>query len=138
MNPPPLPDDLADLERRLAGRPRPDPPAELRSRVLSAVGRARRPPDFGLGWFAAAAAVLALLAINLSMSVANGARRRLGGELSPYEIAASADRLHEVLPELSAQEARRQALLLEGRARLTPGAPVPQPCGGTWRLFAKE
>jgi hypothetical protein len=138
MNPPPLPDDLADLERRLADRPRPDPPAELRSRVLSAVSRAGPPTDVGFGWFTAAAAVLALLAINLSMSVANGSGWRLGGEPSPYEIAARVDRLHEVPPELTEQEARRQALLLEGRARLTPGAPVPAPSGGTWRLFAEE
>jgi hypothetical protein len=138
MNQPDLPPELADLERRLADRPRPGPPAELRRRVLAAVARAGSPADVGFGWFAAAAAVLALLAINLSMSVASGTDWRLAGQRGPQDVAASADRLHKVLPELSEREARRQALILEGRARLTPAAPLPAPSPADLRLFGSE
>jgi hypothetical protein len=40
----PLPDDLAELERELAGRPRQEPAAEARARLLAAVERELNEP----------------------------------------------------------------------------------------------
>jgi hypothetical protein len=78
MNPDPLPSGLRELEDQLARRPCPEPAADFRACVLSAVmnspaltlpGHADR--RWSLIWQAAAAVVLAL---NLGMSVANGIR----------------------------------------------------------------
>jgi hypothetical protein len=78
MRPDPLPPGRPDLERQLAGRTCPEPPAGLRDRILAAVAAERspvagRPPRrrWRFAWQAAAAAVLAL---NLALSAANGLR----------------------------------------------------------------
>src|SRR5262245_31994379 len=78
MRPDPLPPSLRDLEDRLARRPRPEPVADFRARVLRAMTTARDRPVSGrsgrrwrLIWQAAAAV---LLALNLGMSAANGIR----------------------------------------------------------------
>ncbi len=125
----PLPPDLLGLERELAARPQPDPPAELRSRILSAVERERpglrtRPAPRGFGRFAAATAAAALLAINLSASVAND---------TDWHLATPPENLREITanirvldPSLSDRDALRQALLLHTAAGLAP-APVPVP-----------
>jgi hypothetical protein len=123
MGPPELPPDLAELERLLSRRRRPAPPADLRQRVLAAVRRASAGEVAGFWRFAAGVAAAALLAINLSMSAAGNTDWHLAGEPAP-DCAASADRIHEVLPELSEREARRQAVLLRARCYLTPGAPA--------------
>jgi hypothetical protein len=74
---PPLP-SLRDLERELAGRTSPEPPARLRDRILAAVAAERhlatdRPPrPLWKGVWAAAAAVV--LALNLAMSAVNAFR----------------------------------------------------------------
>jgi hypothetical protein len=78
MNLEPLPPHLRELEEQLARRPCPEPPAELRARLLSAVRedwppsvaeRFRRP--WAIAWRAAAAI---LLVLNLGLSAANGVR----------------------------------------------------------------
>jgi hypothetical protein len=129
-----LPPDLADLERRLAGRRRAGPPAGLRKRVLAAVGRELNRGAAGLAaqgaWPSlATAAAAALLWINFSMSVANNMDWRLGGGLDPGEVHATAGRIHGLLPELSPRETYRQALLLQAGSRLTP-APNLKPSAG--------
>jgi hypothetical protein len=118
MDPAELPPDLAHLERRLAERPRQEPPADLRQRVLAALGRGCGREATGFWRFVAAVAAAVVLAINLSMSAANDTDWRLGGDLAPKQTA-SADRIREVLPELSEREARRQAVLLRARSFLT-------------------
>ena len=76
MTPEALPPDLLALKRELASRALPEPPAELRSRVLMLVGLEWPSPRPSLSRdrfvrFVAAVAAAALLAINLSASVAN-------------------------------------------------------------------
>ena len=125
MATPDLPPDLAELERRLEQRPRHEPDASLRRRVLDAV---RRDGDSGGFWrFAAAVAAAALLAMNRSMSAANGTDWRLAD--APREGARRG--------ETSDREAQRQALLFEGRSRLAPGAPASRP-SQSLRLFSDE
>jgi hypothetical protein len=125
-----LPPDLADLERRLARRNSPPLPGELRQRVLAAVRRASDGHDF---WrFAAGVAAAALLAINLSMSVANDTDWHLIDAPVPRDTGA-AEQLGALLPELSPQEARRQALLMQARSRLHGTPPLPPPERGSQR-----
>jgi hypothetical protein len=136
MSPLDLPDDLADLERRLAQRHRPEPAGDLRRRVLAAV-RAAGSEGNGFWRFAAAVAAAALLAINLSMSVAADTDWHLGDTNPPPSAHAVARRLQEVLPDLPPDEARRQALLQAGRSRLTPTPPLPVPDRGTQRWLTR-
>jgi hypothetical protein len=124
-----LPPDLLALERELTNRPEPGPPGELRARVLDAVSRERptpRPESVrgGFARFAAATAAAALLAINLSASVANDTdwHLRPAGPASADDI----DRIRELVPDLPEREVRRQALLLRSAAGLTA---APRPAG---------
>jgi hypothetical protein len=68
---PPLPPELAQVERALASSRAPLPEG-LRARVLAAVAtaRPRRPQRLPGGWFAAAVAVAAAALLNLSGSAA--------------------------------------------------------------------
>jgi hypothetical protein len=73
---PPLP-DRRDLERELAGRTCPEPPADLRNRILAALAAQRQAMSpaphkrWRMVWQAAAAVILAG---NLVLSAANGLR----------------------------------------------------------------
>jgi hypothetical protein len=130
-----LPPDLEELERRLTARRPTGPPAELRRRVLTAVRRASGEGEGGFWRYVAGVAAAALLAVNLSMSVANNTDWHLRGTPGPSE--AGADRAREVVPELSEREARRQAVLLRARSQLTPGAPPRAPTAAP-RLLSEE
>jgi hypothetical protein len=96
--------NVFDLERELAGR-LPGPTAEFRQRVLAAVRRELSPNDF---WrFAALVAAAALLAINLSMSVANHASWNSGSHTDLGPLPADSD-------------GARQELLVRAQSRLIP------------------
>src|SRR5262245_26210530 len=116
-----LPPDLADLERRLAKRPRIEPPPDLGARVLAArraaLGR-RRPVGAWRAWAGVAAALL--FGINLAMSLASDADWHLLPAAEPAQVAATARRLRELAPDLPESELRRQALLLRASAGLSP------------------
>jgi hypothetical protein len=118
---PDLTPDLAALERRLAARPRVDPPPNLGPRVLAASRAVLRPPAIrwrtGLAWAAAV-----LVGINLSMSVAADTDWQLRPEAEPEQLAALTDRLRALAPDLPEAELRRQALLARAAADLTPTA----------------
>jgi hypothetical protein len=122
MSDPGLPADLAALERRLADRPRVEPSADLGPRVLAATraALARRPAGAWRPWAAAAAA--ALLAVNLSMSVAADTDWDLMPAVEPGDVAATTELLRELAPDLPESELRRQALLTRAAAGLTPTA----------------
>jgi hypothetical protein len=129
VTPDPLPPELVELERELASRPQPTPPAELRARVLDAVGRERptprpEPARDGFARFAAATAAAMLLAVNLSASLANDTDWR--PRPAATDLGEVADRLRALDPDMPDREARRQALVLRAAAGLTP-APVPNP-----------
>src|SRR5262245_39226468 len=117
MTDPDLTPDLAALERRLTAHPRVDPPPGLASRVLAASRVALRAPArsgrtaVGLAWAAAV-----LVGINLSMSVATDTDWRLRPDAEPEQLAAVADRLRELAPDLPEAELRRQALLARAAA----------------------
>jgi hypothetical protein len=119
-------DDLGAFERRLTGRPMPEPSLAVRSRVLRAVNvelppassasaRHSRPSLFA---FAAGLAAAMLIAVNLSLIAASVTR--FGLEPSPPLRSLSADvlALRQVCPELSMSDATRAALVLEGGRNL--------------------
>src|SRR5262249_19274771 len=117
---PELPPDLAALERRLAERPRAEPSADLRPRLLAATRAAlrHRPVDARWrSWGGLAAAVL--VGINLSMSLAADTDWQLAPGVDPGEVAATLSRLQAAAPDLPEPELRRQALLAWAGARLT-------------------
>jgi hypothetical protein len=87
MNPEPLPADLRDLEARLALRPRPDPPPELRARILAAVNVPLARPWRGWRWLALAAA--AVLVLNLTLSVDNARQFHQLAEMTNAEPSAA-------------------------------------------------
>jgi hypothetical protein len=127
MTPDPLPPDLLAIERELAARPRPQPSPDLRARVLAATRReCPAPARAGFGRFAMATAAAALLAINLSASLANNTDWHLRSPAGEPDVADLAGRIRELAPDIPEREARRQALLLRAGAGLTP-APVPAP-----------
>jgi hypothetical protein len=120
-----LPPELAELEQELTARGREAPAPALRGRVLSAVRRESRRRERRAAWrFAAATAAAALLLANLAVSAARNTDWRLAGGLDGDHLAATAGRLRAVVPELSAGEAHRQALVAQARSRLAP-APAP-------------
>jgi hypothetical protein len=68
------------------------------------------------------------------MSAANDTDWRLA---SVTPDAGAGERLRELAPGTTEAEARRQALLLRGRSRLTPGAPGARPSRSVL-LFSDE
>ena len=121
MTDPDLPADLAELERRLADRPRVGPSGGLGPRVLGAARLVLRPRPAAASWRSwAALAAAVLVGVNLSMSVAANADWQLTADVEPEQIDATADRLRAAAPELSERELRRQALLYRAGAGLTP------------------
>jgi hypothetical protein len=132
MNDPPLPPDLAELERLLSGRAPIEPSAEFAARVLGSVREALRhgpsaaaaPTRKWRSWAAVAAAVL--VGINLSMSAAADTDWHLAPDVEPGRVAALADELRALVPDLPASELRRQALLAR--------APVCRGCSTFPRL----
>jgi len=117
-----LPKDLADLEQRLAARPMPEPSPELPERIMAAMRRqpVGSPPaePAGIWGFAAAAAAMLLLLLNLSMSAANCTDWEVWERPRQQDVASSARKLREIVPELSEQEARYLTRAMESGSRL--------------------
>jgi hypothetical protein len=80
----------------------------------------------GFARFAAATAAAVLLAINLSVSVANDTDWRLRPSPLGPDVADLTEQIRTLAPDVPDGEARRQALLLRAGATLVP-APVPHP-----------
>jgi hypothetical protein len=124
---PRLPADLAGLERQLAARGRLESIADPRRKILAAVRRELRvtigdPLDWR--WLAAAAASL-LIALNFSASVINDMDWHFNGGMPHGSFHATVRRVQDLVPEMSPQEAYRQALLLQASARVAPPPVFP-------------
>jgi hypothetical protein len=111
--------ELQELERALAGRPLPEPSAHLRQKVLGDVRR-RLPADRGKArWqFAVAVAAMVLLWLNLSLAATRttDCGLRLGGLGQSIETACR--QIEQLVPELSPEQSRRQAILLRAGSTL--------------------
>ena len=132
-----LPDDLSDLELELTRRRQP-PPAGLRNRVMAAVVRELNRPALGerragMWQFAAAVAAAMLLAVNLSMSVANNTEWGPARQIDQQKVAALARRIGGLAPQLPEREPVRQAWLLQSSLHVTP-LPAARPSPARLRL----
>jgi hypothetical protein len=113
--------ELEELERALAARPLPGPSARLRQKVRGDVRRRALPERRRSRWrFAVTVAAAALFWLNLSLAATRvtdfGLRRNGPGE----SIEAACRQLKRLVPELSAEESRRQAILLRAGSTLIP------------------
>ena len=108
-----LPDELQELERVLAGRPLPGPSAGLREKVLGGVRRRMPPERWAARWrFAMTAAAGAIVWLNLSLAATRATDCGLRPAGPDQSIETACRQIEQLLPELSPQEARRQAILL--------------------------
>jgi hypothetical protein len=127
MNSDNIPDDDSVLEERLRNRPMPEPLTSLRSQVLRAVtheleSRAFRSSSRGTSEFLKfAAAMAAVLVIGLNVA-------RTAISVTPFELTtihsgqsvSDVAALQRLSPDLSGDDARRMAVLLQVGGDLTP------------------
>jgi hypothetical protein len=119
MEPWELSPELQQLERDLAHRPLPGAPAVLRQRILDDLGSRRRTERARDRWqFAAAVAAAALLWLNLSMSATQATDFGFRPAGPSDSIEPTARQIGRLVPEFSADEARRQAVLLRAGNQL--------------------
>ena len=121
-----LPGDLERLERLLVQRLREEPLAALHDRVMAGVQAALRRQRSGGGWWMiAAVAAAVLLWLNLSLSATNAT----DGPPRRYAAREPVDRMtrqiEQLLPDLSHEEARRQAVLYQSGSGLVPCPELP-------------
>ena len=115
-----LPADLQQLERDLAGRPRPDPPAELRQRVIQGVRAELQGNGSGNRWtFAAGVAAAVVVWVNLSMSATLATDYGSRPTSPRLQVDKLAEQIQQLLPELSEHEALRQAGLMQAGSQLS-------------------
>ena len=128
MDLPELPDDLAGLERQLAGRPRAEPGPGCRGRVLDAVRRElrRNPAGSGAWRVAAGLAAAVLFGANLALSVANDTSWHPALGSGTANLEARVGQVRRLFPDMPEREAYRHALLLQASAQL-PLQPDPRP-----------
>jgi hypothetical protein len=114
-----LPSELRQLEQDLVARSRSRAIEDLRPRILGDLRSRLRTERSHSRWqFALAVAVVVLVWLNLSISAtqATDCGLRLNGPSGPIQTVA--DEIHRLVPDLSPEEARRQAVLLQAGSRL--------------------
>jgi hypothetical protein len=118
-----LPADLAAIERQLEKGSRPASTSDPRQRILDAVGRelSRQPIQEQPKWrWLAAAAAAFLIVHNFSTSVVYDMDWHLNGGLRHGDLHVTARQVHNLVPDMSPQEACRQALLFRAGERALP------------------
>ena len=120
MDLPELPDDLAELERRLAGRSGAEPGPGCRGRVLDAVRRelGRNRAGSGAWRVAAGLAAAVLFGANLALSVANDTPWHSAPGNGTANLEAGAGQVRRLFPDMPEREVYRHALLLQAGAHL--------------------
>jgi hypothetical protein len=126
-----LPPDLAEVERQLADRARPDPPGELRRRVLDGVrGELAKSDARGMRWqisWRLVGSVAAGIFLCLNLALALESRKSAGPGVDGRRAAEVAAELRRLDPDLPEGEARRLALASQLASRLVaaPDRGVP-------------
>jgi hypothetical protein len=119
MNDYQLPPELESLEHELAARSTARPAAELRQKITSGVHNClhrERRLDF---WrFAGAAALVAAVWLNLSLSAVRETNFHFQLADHRPSIEQTAREIQKLLPEMSAEDARREAVLLSASTNL--------------------
>ena len=138
------PAEFTELEQRLAKRELPEAPAELRWRVIEAMRceltmprpRVRQSRPW---WeFAAAAAAVALVLSNLSISAAQATDYRLWLHEETQPIDVTARQIGELLPELSQRQALRYAIVWQGGSRIVPAPRLQTRTDALGRPYVRE
>ena len=108
-----LPPDLQRLEQDLAARERPQPPDLVKQRLLCSVRtELHRSRTRGRWAFTLAMAATVLVWLNLSISATQATDCGLGLKAPHQSVRSHVEQIHQLLPDLSPQEATRQAVLL--------------------------
>jgi hypothetical protein len=122
----PLPPELAPLEQELAARPRGQPSAQLKERCLHSLRAELRRQQAGSRWaFAVAVAATVLVGLNLSLSASQATDFGFQLDGRQQSVERTAEEIRRLLPDLSPQEAMRQAALLRAGADIVPCPSVP-------------
>lgn len=142
MEPSDLTPELRELEQRLAARQRPQPPADLKRRVLTAVRRELAAQPAAARWeqrriwqYAAAAAAGILLVLNLAMSMDNHSNFPAPRVANGADVQQVAAKIRELVPFMTPQDAMREAITLRAGSHLEM---VPQPRPGVSSLQALQ
>ena len=127
-----LPDELRQLEEELIASRSSEPPTELRDRVLGEVQHALavelRVSLRQSRWaFAVAVAASVLVWMNMSISATTATDCRAQLTSPAAEIDRLAAEIHELLPELSAEDARRQTIIHRSNETLSLWMELPPP-----------
>jgi hypothetical protein len=126
-----LPSELRQIEQDLIARSRSRAVEDLRPRILGDLRSRLRAERLRAHWqFALAVAVVVLVWLNLSISAtqATDCGLRLHGPSGPIQTVA--DEIHRLVPDLSPEESRRQAVLLQAGSHLVC-APRMSTCAAT-------
>jgi hypothetical protein len=108
-----LPPELESLERELAAQSAPQLRAELRRRITSGVHNGmRRERQLDFWRFAAAAAIVAAVWLNLSLTAASVTDFHFQLADNRPSVEKTAREIQNLLPEMSETDARREALVL--------------------------
>ena len=118
--------ELERLERDLAVRPRLEPSAEWQQWLMHSVRSELRRAQSNTRWaFALAVAATVLVWLNLSLSATQATDCGFAPIELKESIAAVAQEIRQLLPELSAEEAMRQAILLRAGSSILPCPRLP-------------
>jgi len=110
-------EELKDLERRLVARARSEPDPALREWVLTALTREVRAAERESFWnFVVGLAAVFLLGANLTLSSAPLVSVNVTDD--PEAVATAAQRLHALVPEITAEAAYAEVLLASSWSRL--------------------
>ena len=128
----PLPPELVELERELAGRRRAEAPAGMRTRVLTGA-RAELGARRRMAWwsFAASVAAAAVLVANLSISVTLTTDYGLHVDGAVAAVARPGYGESDAVPGLSERDLKRHVMVARAARMLarSPHRPV-RPVGG--------
>lgn len=127
-----MPDDLARIEQLLMAS-RANPPAELRARVMSRVGRELAVSQKrDVVWSLAAAAAIVLLALNLSFSAAQTTWMDQT-TVNQEQVQVVCDQIATLQLDISKKDAARMSVLMLSGQNLRPsGIPYGGPTQAAW------
>jgi hypothetical protein len=130
-----LPPELQQLQEELLAHPRPDPPANLRQRVMDGVCGELRPNGWRARWaFAASLAAAVLVWVNLSLTATRATDCGLRVGYLPEVVDETTQQIVRLLPQISPEEARREALLLQAGSLLPPYPNLKADAADHWRI----
>jgi hypothetical protein len=118
--------ELQRVEQDLAARRRAEPSGQLKEQCLRTLRAELRRQATRSRWtFALAAAASVLVGLNLSLSASQATDYGFQLDGRQRSVQRTAEEIRRLLPEVSPQEAMRQAVLLRAGAGMVPCPNVP-------------